>query len=77
MEVLPAQAPSVACERISSLSKGACTARRNKLSPDMIEALQQLKYSFREDHQSPDFARHLQGKECDYGIDGTYSCLRS
>jgi hypothetical protein len=35
----------------------------------MIEALQQLKYSFREDRQSLDFVSHLQAKESDCGID--------
>ena len=73
MDVLPAQASSVACERLFSSSKDTCTARRNKLSPDMIEALQQLKYSFREDRQSLDFVSHPQAKECDYGIDGKLS----
>jgi hypothetical protein len=51
------------------------TAQINKLSssPDMIEALQQLKYSFREDRQSLDSVSHLQAKESDCGIDGKLS----
>jgi len=43
MDILPIQASSVPCERIFSLSKETTTARRNKLHPTLVEALQILK----------------------------------
>ena len=45
MDILPIQAFSVPCERVFSSSKETVTARRNSLSPDIMEALQLLKYS--------------------------------
>jgi hAT family C-terminal dimerisation region len=44
MDILPIQASSVPCERVFSSSKETTTARRNKLSPQLIEALQVLKF---------------------------------
>ena len=45
MDILPIQASSVPCERVFSSSKETITARRNALSPKLVEALQLLKYS--------------------------------
>jgi hypothetical protein len=45
MDILPAQASSVACERLFSSSKETCTPRRNRINPDLMEALQTLKFS--------------------------------
>jgi len=45
MDILPIQASSVPCERVFSSSKETITARRNKLSPQLVEALQLLKFS--------------------------------
>jgi len=45
MDILPIQASSVPCERVFSSSKETITARRNSLSPQLIEALQLLKFS--------------------------------
>ncbi len=45
MDILPIQASSVLCERVFSSSKETITARRNSLSPRLIEALQVLKYA--------------------------------
>ena len=45
MDILPIQASSVPCERVFSSSKETITARRNALSPHLVEALQLLKYS--------------------------------
>ncbi len=45
MDILPIQASSVPCERVFSSSKETITARRNSLSPCLIEALQVLKYA--------------------------------
>ena len=47
MDVLPAQASSVPCERLFSSGKETCTARRNRLQPHLMEALQALKLSSR------------------------------
>ena len=45
MDILPIQASSVPCERVFSSSKETITARRNSLSPSLVEALQLLKYA--------------------------------
>lgn len=45
MDVLPAQASSVPCERLFSSGKETCTARRNRIQPELMEALQALKLS--------------------------------
>ncbi len=46
MDVLPVQATSVSCERVFSSAKETDAKRRNRLSPEMREALQILKQSF-------------------------------
>ncbi|EIN03294.1 hATC-domain-containing protein, partial [Punctularia strigosozonata HHB-11173 SS5] len=43
LDILPAQASSVACERLFSSAKETDTLRRNRLSPAVMEALQFLK----------------------------------
>ena len=45
MDILPIQASSVPCERVFSSSKETVTARRNSLTPKLMEALQLLKFS--------------------------------
>lgn len=49
MDVLPAQASAVPCERAFSSSKETLTKRRNKLSPALVEALQHLKFLVRQE----------------------------
>ena len=49
MDILPIQASSVPCERVFSSSKETITARRNALSPHLVEALQLLKFSTKQD----------------------------
>ncbi len=44
MDILPIRASSVPYERVFSSSKETTTARRNKLSPQLVEALQVLKF---------------------------------
>ncbi len=44
MDILPIQATSVPCERVFSASKETTTARRNRLGPKMVQALQILKF---------------------------------
>jgi len=61
MDILPAQASSVPCERLFSSAKETCTARRNRIQPKLMEALQALKLSSRNnslnltEHLSADF----------------------
>lgn len=52
MDILPIQASSVPCERVFSSSKETTTARRNKLSPQLVEALQVLKFEHKHNKTS-------------------------
>jgi hypothetical protein len=44
MDYLPIQATSVPCERIFSSAKETDTAKRNRMSPVLMEALQLMKF---------------------------------
>jgi len=68
MDILPAQASSVPCERIFSSSKETNSLRRSRMSPELMEALQILKFSFRQDRLC--FTRDFIAKEEDYAISG-------
>lgn len=52
MDVLPAQASAVPCERVFSSSKETDGLRRAAISPILMEVLQILKFSFRADRLS-------------------------
>lgn len=71
MDVLPAQASSVPSERVFSSSKETCTDRRANLSPAVLEALQILKFSYKQDRLN--FTSHLVAEEVDYNISGPVS----
>ena len=58
MDVLPAQASAVACEQLFSSSKETCTPRQNRINPDLMEALQTLKFSFRS--ETLDLTKHVE-----------------
>ena len=45
MDVLPIQGSAVPCERVFSSGKETTTARCNRISPDLMEALQMLKFA--------------------------------
>jgi hypothetical protein len=45
MDIIPIQASSVPCERVFSSSKETMSARRNALGPNLVEALQLLKFA--------------------------------
>lgn len=62
MDVLPAQASSVPCERLFSSGKETCTARRNRIQPKLMEALQALKLSSRT--SSLNLTEHLSDGYC-------------
>jgi hypothetical protein len=49
MDYLPIQATSVPCERVFSSSKETDTAKRNSISPVLMEALQILKFSLKKE----------------------------
>src|SRR5277367_545163 len=49
LDYLPIQASAVPCERAFSSSAETDTIRRNRISPNLMEALQILKYSIRND----------------------------
>jgi hypothetical protein len=47
LDILPVQASSVPCERVSSSSKETDALRRGNLSPTVMEMLQILKFIYR------------------------------
>jgi hypothetical protein len=51
MDILPIQASSVPCERVFSSSKQTITARRSQLSPQLVEALQLIKFNAKQGWQ--------------------------
>lgn len=50
MDYLPVQATSVPCERVFSSAKETDTAKRNRISPVLMEALQLLKFALKKEH---------------------------
>ena len=68
MDILPAQATAVPCERVFSSSKETCTLRRSQLGPTTIEMLQVLKYLYQRERL--DFTTGLLAMEEDYTIEG-------
>jgi hypothetical protein len=55
MDVLPIQGSAVPCERVFSSGKYTTTARRNRLGPTMMEALQMQKFSIKRGPYSLNF----------------------
>ena len=47
MDYLPIQASAVPCERAFSSGSETLTARRNRIEPSMMEALQMLKFALK------------------------------
>ena len=66
MDVLPAQASSVPCERLFSSGKETCTPRRNRIDPKLMEVLQTLKLSSR--NCSLNLTEHLSARF--YSLEG-------
>ena len=73
MDVLPAQASAVPCERVSS--KETCTLRRSNLQGNMLEALQVLKFDNKRDRFN--FVDDLLAKPEDYSITGKQHLMNS
>lgn len=49
MDVLPVQASSVSCERMFSAAADTDTTDRNRMSPELMQALQVLKFTYRQE----------------------------
>jgi hypothetical protein len=47
MDILPIQGSAVPCERVFSSSKETMSARRNRIKPELMEALQMVKFSIK------------------------------
>lgn len=57
MDFLPIQATSVPCERVFSSSADTDTKKRNRILPDLMEALQIYKFGLK--HDTIDFTSGL------------------
>ena len=85
MDILPVQAFSVPCERVFSSSKETITARRNSLSPQLVEALQLLKFltkqgrgmSFTQGWDKEKEVANLVRREEEQPVEDMYSFLHS
>jgi hypothetical protein len=58
MDVLPIQASAVPCERVFSSAKETMAPRQSRIFPDLMEALQLLKFTLR-NGRSLDFTSGL------------------
>lgn len=61
MDIIPVQGSAVPCERVFSSGAETDTRRRNRISHELMEALQMLKFSLKRGH-GLDFTRGT-GKE--------------
>jgi hypothetical protein len=57
MDYLPVQASAVPCERVFSSSAETDTKKRNRIKPELMEALQVLKFSLKKARL--DFTSHF------------------
>ena len=57
MDILPVQASAIACERLFS-SKETCTPCQSCINPELMEALQTLKFSFHS--ETLDLTKHVE-----------------
>ena len=62
MDIPPIQGSAVPCEQVFLSAKETITAHRNKISPELMEALQILKYLVKYGHPL-DFMSHHSWKE--------------
>ena len=63
MDLMPVQATSVPSERIFSASKQTTTARRNRLGPKIMEAMQILKFEAKNQRKEVNFTKGLSLQE--------------
>ena len=64
MDVLPAQASAVPCEHVFSSSKETCTLQRSQISPQLMEALQVLKFAHKWDRLNFTMGLVAQEEDC-------------
>jgi len=57
MDYLPVQASAVPCERVFSSSAETDTKKRNRIKPELMEALQILKFALKKERLN--FTSHL------------------
>ena len=57
MDILPIQGSSVPCERVFSSGKQTTTDRRSRITPELMEALQMLKFGLKHDVSALNFTR--------------------
>ncbi len=69
LDVLAAQASAVICERVFSSSKETDTLRRSRIEPELMEALQCLKYYYKQARLN--LTAGLVACEEDYTIEGS------
>jgi hypothetical protein len=50
MDILPIQGSAVPCKCVFSLGKETMTAQRSHINPDLMKALQMLKFAFKTGH---------------------------
>jgi hypothetical protein len=67
MDYIPIQASAVPCERVFSSSKETITSRRNRIKPELMEALQMLKYYLKKKRM--DFTAGWMSKEEDLSLE--------
>ena len=77
MDVLPIQASSVPCERVFSSSKETITPRRNRISAELMESLQLLKFSVKRGRSisymtEPTFQEMLEELEAQESAEAAY-----
>jgi hAT family C-terminal dimerisation region len=68
MDYLPIQASAVPCERVFSSSAETDTKKRNRIKPELMEALQVLKFALKKSRLN--FTAHLQLTEHSMSGDG-------
>ena len=68
MDYLPIQASAVPCERVFSSSAETDTKKRNRINPELMEALQVLKFALKKSRLN--FTAHLQLPEHSMSGDG-------
>ena len=71
MDILPAQASAVPCERMFSSAADTDVPDRNKLHPALMEAIQIIKFLTKQGRL--DFTEDLLAKPSDYTLDGSVS----
>lgn len=76
MDYLPIQATSVPCERVFSSAKETDTAKRNRISPVLMEAIQLLKFTLKKQRlnfmegwaASEEDMKGKSKQDCDLGV---------